>query len=339
MRNGKTRDPLGPVFLIYLRKKIHNSSVEELMGQGQEQKTRPEPQVEIQERGEIFFFYRPKVSKEEAHSADDVQRLYIIMRPESGERMVEEKQEEDEANEGAKKGSKSNRHGGHGSQKVNIEKQPLFRFIVMGRKSLPDPSEKSRPYWGFVEMVTTNADDVKTALRGGEYETSTRGHRHISDARAVGEGIYGILRHKAEGGKRSHTHLIYKLEFPPEGEKNEPQEALNIEREGSFIIQIKNPEKVGGTFWGLQNKRKAVFPAHLQGQMGHVKFGPADPPDFLNYEGCEFLLISASDHIEDELGLELVTEGEQDASCSDLLNTLGDAAAASTSSFLKGTWV
>jgi len=38
----------------------------------------------------------------------------------------------------------------------------------MGRKSLPDPNEKSRPYWGFVEMVTTNADHVKNALKGGE---------------------------------------------------------------------------------------------------------------------------------------------------------------------------
>lgn len=67
-----------------------------------------------QERGEIFFFYRPKVNKEEAHSADDVQRLYIIMRPESGERAVEEKQEN---NEVAKKESKQ--RGGHGTQVKN----------------------------------------------------------------------------------------------------------------------------------------------------------------------------------------------------------------------------
>ncbi|XP_061357183.1 uncharacterized protein LOC133301555 [Gastrolobium bilobum] len=302
------------------------------MGQGQEQKTRPEPQVEIQERGDIFFFYRPKVGKEEAHSADDVQRFYIIMRPDSGERAVEEKQELDGGDEGAKKGS--NLPGEHGtcSQEINIEEKSLFRLIVMGRKSLPDPSEKSRPYWGFVETVTTKADHLKTSLKGGEYETSTRGHRHSGAARAVGEGIYRILRHMAEGGKRSHTHLIYKLEFPPEGEKKEPQESLNIEREGSFIIQIKNPEKAGS---GVLKKRKAVvFPAHLQGLLGHVKFGPADPPDFLNYEGCEFLLISASDHIEDELGLELLTE---DASCSDLLNTFGDSST-TTSPLLKGTW-
>ncbi|XP_058774045.1 uncharacterized protein LOC131648282 isoform X5 [Vicia villosa] len=296
------------------------------MGQGQEEKIRPQPQIEIQERGEIYFFYRPKVSKEEAHSADDVQRLYIIMRPESGERPVEVKQEDN---------SKSNNNGAGASatQEVNIENQPLFRFIVMGRKKLPDPKEKSRPYWGFVEMVTTNADHVKNALRGGDYETSTKGHRHNSDARALGEGIYRILRHKQEDGKKtSHTHLIYKLEFPGEGEKNEPQQELNIEREGSFIIQIKNPEKGGA---GLQKKRKAVFPAHLQGELGHVRFGPADPPDFLNYEGCEFLLISASDDIEDELGLKLVTE-----SCSDLLNTFKfEDDDVSVTPFLKGIWV
>ncbi|XP_020232273.1 uncharacterized protein LOC109812671 isoform X1 [Cajanus cajan] len=280
------------------------------MGQGQEHKSRAEAQVEIEERGEIFFFYRPKVRKEEAHNVDDVQRLYIIMQPESGERAVEE-------GASAKKGSQ---------ELVNIEQQSLFRLIVMGRKRLPDPSEKSRPYWGFVEIVSTDADDVKTALRGsgGEHESS----RHRCGARAVGEGMYRILRHKE---KRSHTHLVYKLEFPSEGEKCEPQESLNIEREGSFIIQIKNPEKADE--WGLPKKRKAVFPAHLQGKLGHVKFAPADPPDFLNYEGCEFLLISASDHIEDELGLQLLTE--PDASSSDLLNTFG---AGSTTSFLKGTW-
>ncbi|KAJ7962652.1 F17F16.3 protein [Quillaja saponaria] len=222
------------------------------MGQGQEHKTREDPHVEIQERGEIFFFYRPKVNKEEAHSAEDVQRLKVVLRPEFGERPVEEKQEPNSGKEGAiakksKGGGTDNEagsakttstasEGGHGSQEVIIEKQPLFRFIVMGRKSLPDPSKKSGPYWGFVEIVNTNAEDVKTVLKG------------------------------------------------------------------------------------------------------------TDPPDFLNYEGCEFLLISASDDIQDELGLELETDQESSSvdqasssSCSDLLKTFGDTA--STSALLKGTWV
>ncbi|CAB4302615.1 unnamed protein product [Prunus armeniaca] len=320
------------------------------MGQGDEVKTRADAQVEIQERGEIFFFYRPKVNKEEAHSPDDVQRLYIVLRPESGERPIEEKQDPDSGKEGAKKkrpnsgekgsGGGQSSEGGHGRQEVNIEKQPLLRFIVMGRKSLPDPSKKGRPYWGFVEMVTTNIDDVKTALQGEEYDTKTEGHRHTSAARALGEGIYRIVRHK-EGKKKPHTHLIYKLEFPPEDENNEPQESLNIKHEGSFHIQIKNPDQHGSSstsqFRGLQNNRRAMFPAHLQGQFGNLRYCPADPPDFLNYEGCEFLLISASDDIEGELGLELQTEGEAVESCSDLIKTFGETA--STSSLLRGTWV
>ena len=72
-----------------------------------------------------------------------------------------------------------------------------------------------------------------------------------------------------------------------------------------------------------------MFPAHLHGQFGQLWYCPADPPDFLNYEGCEFLLISASDDIEEELGLELKTEGESDASCSDLVRTFGETASTS----------
>ncbi|XP_010263372.1 PREDICTED: uncharacterized protein LOC104601640 [Nelumbo nucifera] len=320
------------------------------MGQGEELKTRSEPKVEIQERGEIFFFYRPKVNKEEAHSADDVQRLYIVLQPESGERVVEEKQAPDSGKEGAKReaanstdnggninsSNEKGTEGGHGSEAINIEKQPLLRFIVMGRKSLPDPSKKSQPYWGFVEMVTTRIEDVKTALEGEEYDTATRGHRRQSSARALGEGVYRILRHAS--GRKMHTHLIYKLEFPPEGESSEPQESLNVEREGSFVIQIKNPDQhCTSQFRGIQKKRRAAFPANLQGQLGKLKFAPADPPDFLNYEGCEFLLISASDDIDEELGLELKTEGEAaEADCSDLIKTFGETA--TTAPLLRGTW-
>ncbi|XVE89301.1 hypothetical protein DITRI_Ditri19aG0191500 [Diplodiscus trichospermus] len=315
------------------------------MGQGQEHKTRDDAQVEIQGRGEIFFFYRPKVNKEEAHSVEDVQRLYIVLRLESGEIAVEEKQKPHSGKEAAKKMAgegqsgwgKDKNEGGQGSQEVNIEKEPLLRFIVMGRKSLPNPSNKAQPFWGYVELVTTKIEHVKTALEGDEYDTSTRGHRRIFPARAVGEGVYRVVRHNS-GKSKMHTHLIYKLEFPPENEDKEPQESLNIEREGSFVIQIKNPEQPGGNsrFKGVENKRKAAFPAHLQGQFGKKRYQPADPPDFLNYEGCELLLISASDDIDEELGLELETEGETDPSCSDLVRTFGETT--STTPLFKGIW-
>jgi hypothetical protein len=46
---------------------------------------------------------------------------------------------------------------------VNIEKDPLLRLMVMGRKSLPDPSKRSQPYWGFVDFFTAKLEDVKNA--------------------------------------------------------------------------------------------------------------------------------------------------------------------------------
>jgi hypothetical protein len=54
-------------------------------------------------------------------------------------------------------------------QEVEIGKKPLFRYIVMGRKSLPDAAKGTpRPYWGFVELVTTNPEDLKKMLSEGK---------------------------------------------------------------------------------------------------------------------------------------------------------------------------
>ena len=53
------------------------------------------------------------------------------------------------------------------AQEVNIEEQPLLRLVVMGKKSLPDPAKHSRPYWGYVELVTAKVQDIKDALKEG----------------------------------------------------------------------------------------------------------------------------------------------------------------------------
>ncbi|XP_051195193.1 uncharacterized protein [Lolium perenne] len=342
------------------------------MGQGTEVKTRPDPKVEIQEKGEVFFFYRPKVGKEEAHSPDDVQRMYVVLRPESvPEGAVEEKQAPDSGKEGKKRKTRhggddqgdggGGEEGGHGKEEVNVEERPLLRLIVMGKKSLPDPAKHGRPYWGYVDLVTTDVQDIKDALKGAEYETKTRGKRQLAAARALGEGVYRIVKHDAPGGRggREHTHLVYKLELPlpsaagsEEDGVGEPQEAMNVEPEASFLVQIKNPEQGGGGggFGGLQGKRKAAFPEHLQGRFGSNRYAPADPPDLLNYEGCELLLISASDDVEEELGLELHTETENEteragggdgegragAGCSDLVKMFGEVA--DVKPLLSGSW-
>ena len=50
---------------------------------------------------------------------------------------------------------------------MNVEEQPLLRLVVMGKKSLPDPAKHGRPYWGYVELVTTKLQDIKDALKEG----------------------------------------------------------------------------------------------------------------------------------------------------------------------------
>ncbi|CAK9275946.1 unnamed protein product [Sphagnum jensenii] len=291
----------------------------------------PQPPYEILERGEIYFFYRPKVSVEEPHSRDDVQHMYLVLRPEfaAGEGgAVEEKQSSDSGIVSSSTKSRRNgavgegKHGGDGAENIEIGKKPLFRYIVMGRKSLPETTKRTRPYWGFVELVTTNPDDLKKMLAAEEYETKTRGHRVNPAARPVGEGVYTLVHHHS--GTRTDTRLVYKLEYPGPHKKHEPQDALNIEDQASYIIQIKNPEQPAPPSTGLGRKRRALFPAHLQAKFGSRRFVPADPPDFLNYEGAEFILIPASSAaIEPELGVEIETSDSVNKNDDDLIEILG----------------
>ena len=121
----------------------------------------------------------------------------------------------------------------------------------------------------------------RAGARRPRRSTATQGQRRRLAARALGEGVYRFLRHEPGGGRRRapHTHLVYKLELPARGD-GEPQDALNVEPEASFLVQVKNPDPPsggGGGFRGLQSKRRAAFPAHLQGAFGSRRYAPADP--------------------------------------------------------------
>jgi hypothetical protein len=65
------------------------------------------------ERGDIYFLYRPEVEKEEVHGPQDVQRVYILLKP---------------------------------------WRVRLYRLIIIGRKKLPDPQEHDR-FCAFVWRV------------------------------------------------------------------------------------------------------------------------------------------------------------------------------------------
>lgn len=248
--------------------------------------------VETLERGDIFFFYRPRVEEEEPESKADVQRLYMVLHPEKRER---------------------------------------YRLAVIGRKELPDPAAGGKArYWGYVETVRKDPAAILKGLGDEEYETRTRGERHLPAARPAGEGVYRLLRHG------DHTHLVYALELPKE--PGEVQQELNIASEASYIISIANPQKRGRGTPGLLRQQSADYPKGLQDAFHGRKFADANPPEFLDHEGAEFLLIAASDHLRRELGGELETEDESESSADIFTDLRLDRRNRPTEPLFQGKW-
>lgn len=109
---------------------------------------------EIVETGDIFFVYRPKVSEPEAEGLQDVQRFYMILKPEGG---------------------------------------APFRLAVLGRKRLPDPEGHER-IWGFIDTVAKSGSQIGDELKAQDDGTRTRGEGTIPPARPAGEGTYALLQ-------------------------------------------------------------------------------------------------------------------------------------------------
>jgi hypothetical protein len=108
------------------------------------------------ERGDIFFFYRPRVDANEVDELEDVQRFFLVLKPDRGRR---------------------------------------YRVIVVGAKRLPDPVGHERA-WAFVAGVATRPVEVREQFQRTTYETKTRGIRVEPEARPAGEGRYAIVDHQ-----------------------------------------------------------------------------------------------------------------------------------------------
>jgi hypothetical protein len=187
-----------------------------------------------------------------------------------------------------------------------------YRLIALGQKKLPAINDGEK-HWGFVERVVHDAKKIEQELQHEIYETKTRGERIQPAARPAGEGIYALVRHDG------HTHLVYALELPER--PREVQWGLNIKKEGSYILSIKNPRVSSPPGTGLGEKRKAHFPKHLQERFRERRFIAADPPDFLNYEGAELLFIGSAEDVGKELGINITPQQESE-STADIFNEL-----------------
>jgi hypothetical protein len=181
----------------------------------------------------------------------------------------------------------------------------LYRLIIIGRKRLPDPKEHNR-FWGFVWRVFKDRAALNEELGARDYATKTRGVRHVEPVRPAAEGIYAIVRHG------DHTHLAFVLELPRR--QGPAERELNVKREASYIIAVRNPETPRPPNAGLNPERDAKFPKTLQEKFKGRRFAPVDPPDFLNYEGAELMFIGASEDPERELGLEFKPDRETEHS-------------------------
>ncbi|MFO8044564.1 MAG: DUF2795 domain-containing protein [Halomonas sp.] len=109
------------------------------------------------EKGDIFFFYRPKVDAKKVKNLDDVQRLYMILVPDDAD---------------------------------------MARMFLVGKKRMPaivEGEQTSTAREWMINDLTGKPKTVGEALVPLEYETKTRGEREQGEAIPVAEGRYAIF--------------------------------------------------------------------------------------------------------------------------------------------------
>ncbi|HET8539710.1 MAG TPA: hypothetical protein VFL83_07545 [Anaeromyxobacter sp.] len=113
--------------------------------------------AEVLERGDVFFFYRPRVERHAPRGEEDVQRFLLVLAPDG---------------------------------------RRVFRIVAVGRKRMPDLGARGRERsWGWVAKVAGDRAEIELELRGYRYATKTRGEREQPSARPAGEGAYAVAHH------------------------------------------------------------------------------------------------------------------------------------------------
>jgi hypothetical protein len=114
----------------------------------------PDRDEQIVEKGDIYFAYRSRVEENDAEGLGDVQRFFMVLKPQG--------------------------------------KRP-FRLAVLGRKRLPEADRHER-IWGFIDMVAKSGTAIESEFKQHRYGTKTRGERTLPAVRPAGEGVYALLQ-------------------------------------------------------------------------------------------------------------------------------------------------
>ncbi|WP_203981470.1 hypothetical protein [Planosporangium flavigriseum] len=230
------------------------------------------------------------MGEEQVESADEVQRLLVVLHPWRKERL---------------------------------------RLLIVGAKRLPRIAEHERA-WCFVDRVVQRPEELREVLGRRTYSTKTRGERTLAPVRPTGEGAYCIAKHDG------HTHLAYELEIPRE--PGEPQRALNIEPEASYVVNVRNPRTPPPPGAGRPRREAPALPDELLARLGTRRFAPLDPPDFLDYPGTELVLIGAAEDASEDLGIDLNAQVESAARRSIFADLLSSRQEHPVEPLFAGVW-
>lgn len=112
--------------------------------------------VSVLERGDITFFYRPRVQPAIAPDAQQgVQSFFMVLSPAG---------------------------------------RALHRRVRVGRKRMPSPTGER--LWSVVERVGSMQHVLADQLESERYTTKTRGERYQPGARPIAQGCYAFVRHE-----------------------------------------------------------------------------------------------------------------------------------------------
>ena len=257
-----------------------------------------ESDAEVLEKGDIFFFYRPKAKVVNDGSGDDVKSIEDIRRF----FMVTASTTTAAADNTGSKDQEQFDNTNRTTSKEEGESS-RYRLFVIGKKSLPEirttEARRSERYWAKVGGIFENPQELTNELLADEF-------RKGDAARPVGEGKYAIVKHQ------DHAELAYVLEMPEE--PGEAQRELGIEKEASYIISVINP-KVPVPAGYPSSEEPPNYPESILKEFGQNENFVSLARDlrFINFQNAQMILVGAregKDVIQKEFGIDIKEEKE-----------------------------
>jgi hypothetical protein len=255
-----------------------------------------EATADVLEKGDIFFFYRPKTkivdddSGGDVKSIEDIRRFFMVTATTTATAANTENEQQQQFD-------------GTNSKTPQEEEPSRYRLFVIGKKSLPEirttEARRSERYWAKVGGIFENPQELTRELLSDEF-------RKGDAARPVGEGKYAIVKHQ------DHAELAYILEMPEE--PGEAQRELGIEKEASYIVSIINP-KVPVPAGYPSSEEPPNYPETILKEFGENEnfISLARDLRFINFQNAQMILVGARegrDVIQKEFGIDIREEKE-----------------------------